>query len=171
MMVIIGLDLSLTSAGVSCLPMDWDCEPSRCLVSTVEHNHVPQNDTERAERLASVARRVLGAARELASGRGIVAWGIESLPTHNAHATVPLAELHGVVRLLLCDEGQRVVTVPQSGARKLLMGKLPRSDVKAMVAATVRSFTGCAGWGGDEVDAFVVANWLVSEMGGVSLAA
>jgi hypothetical protein len=51
------------------------------------------------------------------------------------------------------------------------MGKLPRSDIKAMVAATVRSFPGCAGWGGDEVDAFVVANWLASELGGVALAA
>ncbi len=107
----------------------------------------------------------------MTAGSVIEAWGIESLPTHQAHALVPLAELHGCVRFLLCEQGQRVITVPQASARKLLLGKLPRKDVKETVRQTVTSFMGCAGWGPDEVDAFVVANWLASEVGGVCLAA
>jgi Holliday junction resolvasome RuvABC endonuclease subunit len=169
--VLIGLDLSLTSSGVCCLPLDWDCTPSRCSVATVPYRQVPHDDTERAERLSTVAVRILATARELAAGRGIEAWAVESLPTHNAHALAQLAELHGVVRFLLHQQGARVITANQASARKLLMGKLPTKDIKAMVAATVRSFLGCASWKGDEVDAFVVANWLASELGGVALAA
>lgn len=171
MTVIIGLDLSLTSTGICCLPLDWDCTPSRCRVETVPYKRTPHCDTERAARLATVARRIIAAAQELADGKGITAWGIESLPTHNAHAVVPLAELHGCVRLLLHDRGQQVVTVPQASARKLLLGTLPRKDVKEIVRRVVTHFDGCGAWGPDEVDAFVAVNWLVSEDGGVALAA
>lgn len=125
----------------------------------------------RAMRLASVAKQTLAVARELAAGDGIVAWGIESLPTHGAHAIAPLGELHGVVRFLLLEAGQRVVTVPQASARKLLLGKLPRSDIKETVRQVVTGFDGCAGWKSDEADAFVAANYLVGECGGVALAA
>lgn len=99
-----------------------------------------------AERLPAVARRLIAGARELAAGRGIEAWGIDSRPSHGARAIGSLGELHGVVRLLLHDSGQRVVTVSQSATRKLLLGALPKSDAKTIVAATVPSFAGCAGW-------------------------
>lgn len=171
MTVIVGLDLSLTSAGVAALPMNWDCDPSRVRVETVKHCHPEHaNDDDRGQRLATHARRVLAVARALA-GQEPICWGIESLPTHNAHALVPLAELAGAVRMLLSDAGARVLTVPQASARKLLLGKLPRKDVKEIVRQTVVSFAGCGHWQPDEVDAFVVANWLASECGGVALAA
>ncbi len=171
MTVVLGLDLSLASAGIACLPLDWDCALARVNVATIPHKHAPHNDTERAERLTTVARGVIARAQVLAAGRGIEAWGIESLPTHQAHALVPLAELHGTVRYLLHEQGQLVVTVPQASARKLLMGHLPRKDQKEIVRQTVTGLVGCAGWGPDEVDAFVVANWLASEQGAVCLAA
>jgi len=170
-MVVIGLDLSLTSSGICCLPLDWDCTPSRCKVAAVPYKRTPHSDTERAERLATVVRRIIATAMELADGKGIHAWGIESLPTHNAHAVVPLAELHGCVRLLLHDRGQTVVTVPQASARKLLLGALPRKDVKEIVRRVVTHFEGCGAWGPDSVDAFVAANWLASESGATCLAA
>jgi hypothetical protein len=162
---IIGLDLSLTSAGVACIPSTWDGRLERVAVATVPHRHAPHDDTERAERLATVARQCLSAARELAAGRGIACWGIESLPTHQAHALVPLAELAGVVRYLLHQDGARVLTVPQASARKLLLGKLPRRDVKEVVRQTVRSMAGAGCFGPDEVDGFVVVNWLAAELG------
>lgn len=171
MPVLIGLDLSLTSTGVCALPLDWDCEPRRCRVATVPFKHTPRDDQMRAMRLASVAKQTLALARELAAGEGIACWGVESLPTHGAHAVAPLGELHGVIRFLLLEAGQRLITVPQSIARKLLMGTLPRKDAKEIVRQTVTNFDGCGSWKGDEVDAFVVANWLASECGRVALAA
>lgn len=56
-MVLIGLDLSLTSSGVCCLPLDWDCTPSRCSVATVPYSRVPNDDTERAEQVAALGPR------------------------------------------------------------------------------------------------------------------
>lgn len=170
-MNLIGLDLSLTSTGVCCLPMDWDCTPSRCRVETIKYSKVPHDDLARAERLSTMARRIIATAQELTAGGGIHCWGIESLPTHGAFAIACLAELHGCVRLLLHDRGQQVVTVPQASARKLLMGTVPRRDAKEIVRRTVVHFDGCGSWQGDQVDAFVVANWLASECGGVALAA
>jgi hypothetical protein len=43
----------------------------------VPYRRVPRDDSQRAERLSTVARQCLATARELASGHGIAAWGIE----------------------------------------------------------------------------------------------
>lgn len=169
-LAVIGLDLSLTSSGVACIPLDWDGDMRRVSVGTVRHRHVPQDDTARAERISTVAQRCLCLGRELAAGHGIAMWGIESLPTARAYAQVPLGELHGVVRYLLHQGGAQVVTVPQASARKLLMGSLPRKDAKRIVNETVTSIDGAAAWGGDECDAFVAGQWVVSELGGYCLA-
>jgi hypothetical protein len=99
------------------------------------------------------------------------AFAIESLPTHGAFALAPLGELHGVMRRRLRISGCNVQTAPLATARKLLMGKLPQKDQKTIVRSTVQSFDGCAHWTGDECDAFVVANWLLAELGAPFLSA
>ena len=155
----IGLDLSLTNPAACRIPLDWDCDMRRV---EVWHMRTPdkfgQSDNEQALRRRYIAERV---ASECSLRSCSIA--IESLPTRKAFALVPLAQLQGVVRdaLLLHD----IHTAPQSTARKLFLGNLPASDIKETVRRTVQSFPGCAHWTGDECDAFVAANWLLSELG------
>lgn len=158
----IGLDLSLTSPGICIIPLDWDCDMRRVQVAHFKTPEPDGTDYGRALRLRQLSHWI---AKQLASIVGEIDCAIESLPTHNAFAIAPLAELHGVVRLHLLDELIETHIAPQSAARKLLLGALPKKDVKVIVAATVRSISGCASWTGDECDAFVVANWLLCELG------
>lgn len=161
---VIGLDLSLTSPGVCRIPLDWGCDFRRCNVSqSAQKGKAPRDDMERAQRLDGLCC-IIEQEIALCPGR-IRGVAIESLPTHGAHNLVTLGELHGVVRCMLMRRRIWTRTAPQATARKLLLGALPRKDAKEVVRQTVRSFEGCASWGGDEVDAFVAANWLLAEMG------
>lgn len=164
-MYAVGLDLSLTSPGICTIPLDWDCDMRRVQVEHFEYSRTPKSDHERAMRLHSLRNWIVGRPTTGA------AFAIESLPTHGAFAIAPLAELHGVVRLGLYMKAAHVSTAPQATARKLFLGKLPRKDVKEIVRKTIQEIPGCGNWTGDECDAFVVANWLLGELGAPFMAA
>lgn len=166
--VVVGLDLSLTRSGIAIIPSDWGGDTSRVIVTSIRSNKITEmTDLARAERLLWMATKVRGSAFcESIKQWGnptVLGWFIESLPSHGAFGLVKLGELHGVMRTQLIS--QNLVTAPQSAGRRLLMGKLPKRDLKTMVSNTVRSFPGASGWNGDEVDAFVTANWGAAELG------
>jgi Holliday junction resolvasome RuvABC endonuclease subunit len=164
--VVVGLDLSLTRTGIAIIPTDWGGDVRRVRVEAVESRAgPPANDAERALRLFQMSSDV----RSCLPQDGVLAVGIESLPTHAAFEIGKLGELHGCIRVQLM--GYTVLTGQQSTIRKLFMGKLPRKDVKAIVRRTVNSIPGAEEWGPDECDAFVVANWVLGELGEEVLAA
>src|SRR5512142_3006937 len=160
---VIGFDLSLTSPGVCRIPFNWGAAPEVCYVTHFDGPETPLDDMERARRLDDLCS-LLEQEVALCPGR-IKGAVIEGLPTHQAHNIGPLAELHGVVRLMLLRRRIWTRTAPLASARKLLLGKLPQKDAKKIVEVTVPLFGGCGCWTSDEIDAFVVANWMMAELG------
>lgn len=160
---VFGFDLSLTSPGICRIPFNWGAAPDACYVTHFDGPRAPLDDIERARRLDDLCA-LLEQELALCPGR-ITGVAIEGLPTHQAHAIAPLAELHGVVRVMLLRRHIWTRTAPLTSVRKLLLGKLPKKDQKKIVEATVRSFGGCGHWSSDEIDAFVVANWMMAELG------
>jgi hypothetical protein len=64
-----------------------------------------------------------------------------------------------------------VETVAANTARKLVLGKVPKKDVKAHVRETLLSMGMPRVWTDDEMDAFVAANWLRHVRGAWALTA
>jgi Holliday junction resolvasome RuvABC endonuclease subunit len=75
-----------------------------------------------------------------------------------------LAELGGVVRVALHERGIDAVSVPSTSCRKLLLGKVPRNGAKVAVQQAVYA-VGAPFDNDDQVDAYCVANWGLSELG------
>jgi hypothetical protein len=86
----------------------------------------------------------------------------------HAHA---LGEVGGVVRYALVTQAGvlDVTTVHSATARKLILGKLPRKDVKAHTRLALHGMGMPIEWTHDEADAFVVANYLLARTGGYAL--
>lgn len=158
--MIIGIDLSMTGLGLAAVPADWDLVWTR--IATERHSE-PLRTSSDAARIDAMRRLADSVERFCDRHRARHVY-IEGYPVSGRVFGLPLlCELGGVVRARLAAEGLHAETAPLSSARKLLMGKLPRRDVKAMVHATVRSMGVPAGWSGDEIDAFVAANWGAGE--------
>lgn len=163
MPTLLGLDLSLTAAAAVAVPLDWDGDWRR-VESTVVGMPLRRDatDAERARRTETIAAQLVAFARAHCVTQAVIE-GYAYAATHQAHA---LGELGGVVRLELVRAGVEIRTVPVASARKLLLGRLPRSGPKLAVCHALRA-AGCPSeWGLDELDAFCVANWLLSELGG-----
>lgn len=161
--IVVGIDLSLTGLGLAAVPADWDLTWSRIVT---ERHGIPLTKTAtarvRTARNADLARAALRFCERVNATH---AW-VEGYPASGRVFGLPgLCELGGVVRHTLASAGLHAETAPISSARKLVLGKLPRRDVKLVLHETVRSMGAPASWSGDEVDAWVAANWGASELG------
>jgi hypothetical protein len=83
----------------------------------------------------------------------------------NADQCSHLGEVGGVVRLELVRAGIELRTANMGTARKLLLGKVPRSDAKMAVYAALRA-AGARFETADEAHAMAAANLGLSELGG-----
>jgi hypothetical protein len=164
--VIAGLDLSATAAAIVGAPLGWDGD-WRHVRSLVVGEPLRRNatDAERARRCENIATRHVAFCKSL----GVTVAFIESYGFNQARAAHTLGEIGGVVRLELLRAGIEIRTAPMSSARKMLLGKLPRSDVKMAVYTTVRA-SGATFETADECDAFAALNWGMGEMGGYCFA-
>jgi Holliday junction resolvasome RuvABC endonuclease subunit len=166
-MTLLGLDLSLTASAVVAVPLDWDGNWSRvrsCV--TGEKLERSASDAERAHRTERIAARLVSFARSVGATHAFVEGYAYGLRT-SAHS---LGELGGVVRLALVTAGLELATVNMGTARKLLLGVCPRSSAKVAVAETLRAAGAPRAWSLDESDAFAVANFGLSELGGYCFA-
>jgi hypothetical protein len=161
-MTLLGLDLSVTAAAAVAVPCDWDGRWSR-VRSIVVGERLRRNasDAERARRTETIASRLVAFARETGATR---AW-IESYGYSMRTSAHTLGEIGGVVRLELVRAGLEVRTANMGTARKLLLGKVPRSDAKMAVYAALRA-AGATFETADEADAFCAVNLGLSEAGG-----
>lgn len=164
--VLLGLDLSTRAAAAVAVPLDWygRWQAVRSIV-VGEKLRRDATDAERARRCENIAARIVAFAR--ATG-ATCAW-IESYAFAQKVAAHTLAEVGGVVRLELVRAGIELHTAQMSTARKMLLGKVPRADVKVAVFAAFRAagapFETC-----DEADAMAAANLGLSELGGYCFA-
>lgn len=161
---VIGLDLSLQSAGLCAIhlpwaPGDWARVRTKCV----------QAPKSRIARLLEIEDAVMAFVKEQPEPRHVFIEGYSFGSAHRAHH---LGELGGVVRRALFCEAFGYITlheqdVPSATWRKLLLGKVPRADAKVLTHQALLA----AGLdrSGDELDAFGVANWGITELGGVAL--
>jgi hypothetical protein len=164
MKVVVGLDLSLTGAGMVAVPSFWGGDWNRVAHHTFGEK-LPR-DAEEALRIGRLTR-ISAAVVEFARRHGATDIAIEgyafaSMQSH-AHS---LGELGGVVRHQVVHQlGIVPSSVPVHSGRKLLLGKVPRKDAKIATRAFLTKAGMPASWSMDEGDAFVVANFALSELG------
>lgn len=166
--VILGLDLSLTGAGMVALPLDWQGDWGRVAHGLVGEK-LPKDASEsrRIGRLKLVTEAIIDFAQWHHCTTAIVEqYAFTSVHSH-AHA---LGELGGVVKHQLSERlGLIVEAVPPASARKLILGKLPREKVKDAVIVALTKMGMPLEWNADEADAFVCTNWAASALGAFAL--
>lgn len=166
--MIIGLDLSLRAAAACAIPIDWSHELGE-VRTCVSGSALAQSATP-ADRLKRIMAISLGIVAFCRAHRAKHVYIEEYAFAQGASHAREVAELGGVLKFRLYDQlGIVAVPVVASRARKLLLQKLPRKDVKAWVVANVKRLPGAADWTPDEVDAFVVANAGVELAGGTAM--
>jgi Holliday junction resolvasome RuvABC endonuclease subunit len=158
---VLGLDLSPTASAAIVVPLDWGGDWRRIARLTVGES-LPRDasDAARARRCESIATGLVAFAR----AHGVTVCWIEGYAFSRADQAHTIAEVAGVVRLELFRAGIEIRTVSASAARKLLLGKVPRSDAKAAVYRALRA-AGAPVETFDEADALAVANFGLSELG------
>lgn len=166
---VLGLDLSLRGAGLVAVPFDWAGDWSRIARATVGHSLTKDaTEADRIGRLVRISAEVVTFAEAHRCTRAVVEQYAYSSRHAQSHS---LGELGGVVKVLLTERcGIPVDVVAPASARKLLLGRLPRKDVKIHTRAALTRMGMPVTWTDDEADGFVVANWKLSEVGGYALA-
>lgn len=160
--VIAGLDLSLTASAIVTVPLDWDGDWKRVTSSVYGYGLARTAiDSERIARCADIASFLVKCARI----RRVTKVYIEGYAFSRADKAHSLGELGGIVRYLLGMDGIEYLTASMNTARKLLLGKVPRSGAKDACSQTLHN-AGAPPWTLDESDAFVCANWGLSEHAG-----
>ena len=167
MTTLLGIDLGTRACAAVAVPTDWDGGWKRVRSLVVgEPLRRDATDVERARRTETIATRIVAFARECGA---TVAW-IESPAYSQNTAAHVLGALRGVVSLELLRAGIDIRTAPMASARKLLLGKLPRSDVKVAVHSALRAAGAPRDWTLDVSDAMCAANYGLAEVGGYCFA-
>lgn len=160
--VLLGIDLGTRACAAVAVPADWDGVWARVRSIVVgEPLRRDSSDAERARRTETIATRLVTFARETGASVALV----ESYAFGKSTAAHTLGELGGVVRLEFVRAGLEVRTINLSTARKLLLGKVPRSDAGVACYSTLRA-AGAHFETADEAAAFTVANVELAELGG-----
>lgn len=166
--VVMGLDLSLRASAALVIPAGWELGRWNKLVSHVVGSNLLQDadQGQKLSRLESISDEIVKFARDNHVTHVFVEQYAFSQMLTRAHA---IGELGGVVKLDLRRKlGLVVMPVVASQARKFLCGTVPRKDSKDFVIAKLVDM-GANFQTDDEGDAFVVANWGLSELGLVAL--
>lgn len=160
--VLLGIDLGTRHCAAVAVPLDWDGAWSRVRsIVAGEPLRRDSSDAERARRTETIAVQLVRFARETGASLALV----ESYAYSRQTAAHTLGELGGVVRLELLRAGLEIRTVQMSSARKLLLGKVPRSDAGMACYSALRA-AGARFETADEAAAFTVANVALADAGG-----
>ena len=164
-MIIGGLDPSLTAMAAVAVPLDWGGQWKHVFCESWGYSL--ERGASEHERIVRVERLALGVVGWLLA-HGVKSVFIESYGYAQADTAHSLGELGGVLRLFLYENGIDVRVANMGSARKLLLGKVPRKGKEAkqavwntLYAAGARCFTRL-----DETDAFVCANYGMSQLDG-----
>lgn len=162
-MRVAGIDLSPNATAIVVGPDDWGLDWSRLDFATFPCTRGKVEDIDRPERLRAIARWLHTQLERFKPEHAF----IEGYPkSGRVHHLDKVAEVGGVIRAVLGGVRIPAQTAEISTARKLIMGTLPRADVKEIVHQSVRSL-GVPFETGDEIDAWVAFNWGLGELGHV----
>lgn len=160
---VLGLDLSLTATGIVVAPYRWGLDWGRIEVAKAGFSlKQDASELERANRLRAIVRQVVQVVVDFKPTVAVLEQYAFSSQASQAHA---LGELGGAVKVQLVQMGVQLSVVPPASARKLL-GKAPRKDVKTWAHQRLYAAGAPKWWTGDQLDAFVVANYFLSGAGG-----
>jgi hypothetical protein len=163
MIVVGGFDLSLTSSGMVAVPEDWAGDWARIRTGRAGQKLTKEATPEQQiERLRSIRGRVQAFVKTHHVTVAVIEEYAFSATTIGAHS---LGELGGVIKVELFDMGVAVHVVSPARARTLL-GKQPKRDRKVWAQGQLYAAGAPKTWSGDELDAFVNANYYLSENGG-----
>ncbi len=163
---VLGLDLSLRATGIAVVPARWALDWRRVVVGkTGSPLAKDASEVERARRLIATRDAIADVVRAHKCRVVVLEQYAFSAMASQAHA---LGELGGVVKTFLVELGLEVHVVSPGPARKLL-GKAPSKDVKTWAHQKLYSAGAPKFWTGDQLDAFVVANYHLSSIGGDAL--
>ena len=161
MIRVLGLDLSLTGTGLCVIPADWGCNWDKCITAklgaTLDHGASLSDELVRLDEIRS------GVLRFCADHYVTHVWVEQYAFSARQSRSHALGEVGGVVKLALHRRSMPLQTVVVSQARSIL-GKVPRKDSKVHTRALLTAMGAPVAWDGDEADAFVVANWGLSEL-------
>lgn len=177
---IIGFDLSLSAPAAVALPLDWRPGHWKRVKSWLGRPPLPENQDDlegQAERSIAIAHWASDCIKDLgAMPKTHVRAYVESygFSKNNAHAS-RVMESGGHVRAHLYQRYKIVLHgVASSEARKLTLGFNPRKpahDAKVVVQDTVfNKFGGPKKWDENQCDAYLIAQFGLSEEGGKILA-
>lgn len=165
---VVGLDLSLRSAAAAFVPSTFKGNTKHVRVQTWGY----ELDREASEESLAKRRHIIATGirewlRGLSKKHIVERVFIEEYAfSRNSSSATGLHELGGVVKNVLLEASFHFTSVTASSARKTLLQKLPKKDIKAFTEDNVRRLAGEAlYWNADEVDAFVVANHGMMLMG------
>ena len=161
-----GLDLSLRATGMAVVPTSWALDWS-CV--DVYHCGYELETTatvaEQLERLSHISIEVLAFAEE----HNVTHVFVEEYAFSRVAARAfSIGELGGVVKLDMMRRGLIPSVVNATAARSVL-GKFSGKGQKNQCRAVLTSMGCPRSWTEDEVDAFVAANWGLSELGGAGI--
>jgi|SRR3990172_3057989 len=174
-MLIMGLDLSLTSTGVCILSPGGDSRGFLGMIAPFSRVYSgrfgfgvtrKEDEQTRIERLIYIAKNIV----EIAKSHNVELVGIENYAFSRHGANISSAELGGVVKsqlLMACKIAPTMVVA--SAARKDLFGTLKKKDgkVKDQVRAKLKA-DGYEFKNDDEMDAFVIALFTLRRESGVA---
>lgn len=175
MTVLLGVDLSATCTAAIAVPLDWGGDWRRVAWTKAGSKlHRDSTDSERALRTESIGIALATFAKD----RGVSQAFLESYAFGQDTAAHTLGEIGGVVRLYLLQTGVELHTSQMGTARKLLLGSVPTKQtlpegttIKDVILRTLQD-SGAPFFGEeyyDVADAFVAANFGLSELGGLAL--
>jgi hypothetical protein len=161
---ILALDLSLRGAGAVALPLNW----------SGNWNVIPRQTF--GEKLSRDATEQMRIGRLIRLSASIVSFAemfdvaevyVEQYAFTSTFGREALGELGGVVRHQMATKLGRVASaVAPASARKLLMGACPRKGAKDAARVHLHQVGMPPDWTSDEADAFVIANYAASALGG-----
>lgn len=165
---VVGLDLSLRSAAAVALPIDFHDGLRWDRVRHVSSGYpLPKTASElqRAGRIRTVRDDVLTFVRGTDATE---VWMEEMAFSRSGAMAREIAGMTWVVRLVLMDAGYTLRVVTASAARKVFLGHA-RKGAKQLAQQALSDigapFADCD----DTCDAFVIANYAASELGGRAL--
>ena len=158
-----GLDLSLRASGMAVIPTSWGLDWSCVDVYTYGYElETTATVEEQLDRLNDISKEVLAFAEEHSVTHVFVE---EYAFSRVAARAFSIGELGGVVKLDLMRQGLIPAVVNATSARSVI-GKFAGKGQKNKCRAELTTMGCPRSWTEDEVDAFVAANWGLSELGG-----
>jgi len=156
---VVGLDLSLSCTGMCIIPLDWGGDILECRFDSV----MTRPSMSILDRCSVIAEYISGAVTNLTAPH----IGAESL--RGSYSQAKLGILHGYVACTMSAYPYDH-DVPISTARKLFLGRsMPAvKKAKQLIFEHMTSIPGVTDLNADEVDAFVIANYMASQLGAVA---